>query len=76
MNKLEEAMEMYWRGYLNLQDDEEYFDPPPAYARGFRDGMRYAEGIQSPDEFTCLSCGRLSYPDYGRCAFCGGKNEI
>ena len=68
---MEEIINKYWEAYLNPQDDDEHFQPPITYARGFRDGVRYAEGIHSPNEFTCPSCGRASFPDYGRCAFCG-----
>ena len=71
----EQALEKYWKAYLNPRDkaeiDDAYFRPPITYARGFRDGVRYAEGIHSPNEFVCPSCKRASYPDYGRCAFCG-----
>jgi len=70
---MEEAINKYWKAYLNPQskEEEDNFKPPITYARGFRDGVRYAEGIHSPNEFVCPSCGRASFPDYGRCAFCG-----
>ena len=71
----EHALKRYWKAYLNPQskEEEDNFQPPIAYARGFKDGVRYAEGVQSPNEFVCSSCGRVSFPDYGRCAFCGGR---
>jgi len=69
---MEEAINKYWKAYLNPQtQEEEGIEPPITYARGFRDGVRYAEGVKSPEEFVCPSCKRASFPDYGRCAFCG-----
>ena len=72
--ELEQAMGSHWKAYLNPQSKEEdNFQIPITYARGFRDGVHYAEGIHSPNEFTCPVCKRANFPDYGRCAFCGVK---
>lgn len=42
MNKdQEKAMLKSWRRYLNPETEDDYFDPPPCYARGFADGIKH-----------------------------------
>ncbi len=49
-----------------------------AYQQGFRAGYeqrdRELAGV-APGKYVCTHCKMESYPNYGRCAFCGGKNN-
>lgn len=51
-----------------------------AFARGVRAGWSEANGRwhvrRSENHYHCAVCGRDSFPDYGRCAFCGYGPEV
>lgn len=55
-----------WRKYLQTTGCR-----PMPLSGLFEAGYLAAKGIESTDEYQCQHCGRPSFPDYGRCAFCG-----
>ncbi len=64
--KWEEAMQAEWEKHGEGYMTQEYRD-------GFLAGWEAYEAEERgrPQTFICKVCGKSSYPDYRRCAFCG-----
>lgn len=45
--------------------------PPDMFVRAYRAGWLSARGWKSEERYSCDRCDRESFPNYGRCAFCG-----
>ncbi len=68
MQQWHDAMIAHWSSNKNGYRSDDY-------EMGFREGWQamLAEIQGRMEEFHCPACSKVSFPDYGCCAFCGWR---
>ncbi len=79
MDDLKQKTQAAWdEWHQDLEPDTMPETPNPSFSIGFWYGYRQHKMETEGDRagsYKCGECGKVSVPDYGRCAFCGVKKR-